>query len=515
MKHGSFAPFYYKKCGGKPPAIPKPVKPKSVPPPPKAPAQKKDWCKDFHYLRLTGSRTYYCMKCPGKCPAEPPKPPPRPAGVKKAPPPKSPERKNWCQENNWMKFGRHQEYDFTKCGGRPPKAPPKAPKGVEVPPKKVRKPWCVEHNYMRFKPNQQAFFYAKCGGLVPAVPKKPVTCPAFMPKITDANRGPACTDFAWMRTNVKLKDCYCSRCSCPAGPLVKEPPKNIQPAPAVRAQRGGWCKHYAYMRYGPDEVFYCQECGCSLPRKPLPPLPALAKIPKDTKGKQTWCEEHVSWRYKGGLKAVAYYDKCGGRPKPKPQKPANIPPPPPRKKDPESRKEWCEKQKFLLNGAGKDFYCSKCSCPRPPPPPPSVPKQDPNFCANNRFMIEGPDADYYYSKCGGRPKEVKVEKPKEKEEEVKPQEITIAPPKGNSKQVHVHVTVAAPKTKKSNSGLAAMVARVAEKNQRAAEKMDSILRKLRSQDCRGGNCIPQTHKDMEKWKADWILETEETGSIVP
>jgi len=95
------------------------------------------------------------------------------------------------------------------------------------------------------------------------------------------------------------------------------------------------------------------------------------------------------------------------------------------------------------------------------------------------------------------------------------QEVTIAPPTGDSKQVHVHVNVAAPKVVQSNAGLQAMVQRVAKKNQQAADKMDAILSKLKSQDCRGGNCIPATHKEMEQWKADWILETEETGSIVP
>lgn len=91
----------------------------------------------------------------------------------------------------------------------------------------------------------------------------------------------------------------------------------------------------------------------------------------------------------------------------------------------------------------------------------------------------------------------------------------VAGPKRGGKQVHVHVKVAAPVLKRSNAGLRAMVDRIARKNTAAAEKMEQILDKLKTQDCRGGNCLPHPGKAMEQWKADWILETEETGKTVP
>lgn len=501
MKSGTFAPFYYRKCGGSPPPLPKPLKPKSIPAPPKTPVEKKDWCRDFKYLALTGSRPYYCLKCPTNCSAAAPRAPPRPAGVAAAPAPRTPARKTWCQDNDWMKFGRHSDYFFTKCGGRPPKKAPQQPAGVTTPPKKSteRKPWCVEHNYMRFDKKTQPFFYAKCGSLVPAAPKKQPKCPAFMPAITDANRGDACTDMLWMKSrDNELKDCYCSRCSCPSGQAnCPAPSKKIVPPPAKEASRGGWCKQYAYLRYGSDECFYCQTCGCSKPRHPLP---AVAKVPTAPAAKKSWCEENGAMRYAGGAKAVFFYEKCGLRPKPEPKQPAGVEAPPP----PQSRAKWCAQQKSLLK-TNKDFYCSKCRCELPPPPSVAA-KPDPDFCETNRFMVDTAEADLYYSKCGGKPK-AKPVAPKA------PQTVTIAPPTGNTNQVHVHVNVAAPKVKKSNAALEAMVQRVTKKNQQAADKMDQILRKLKSQDCRGGNCLPQTHKDMEKWKADWVLETEETGSI--
>jgi len=77
------------------------------------------------------------------------------------------------------------------------------------------------------------------------------------------------------------------------------------------------------------------------------------------------------------------------------------------------------------------------------------------------------------------------------------------------------MNIAAPKPTLGNAGLKAMVGRIAKKNEAAAEKMEAILRKLRGQDCRGHDCTPAPTKDMEQWKADWILETEETGAVVP
>jgi hypothetical protein len=226
-----------------------------------------------------------------------------------------------------------------------------------------------------------------------------------------------------------------------------------------------------------------------------------------TDPKQEWCEANGGMRFAGGVKSVFFYHHCGLAPAIAPPKPDNVPA--------GDGATWCTTNKFLLTSheSHKNYYCSKCRCPLPPVPEKAIaqPKMTHDFCDQNRYMIDGPQAEFYYSKCGGRPEVKKVEVPEPKAQQV----VNIAPPSGDGKQVHVHVNVAAPKVVQSNAGLQAMVTRVAKKNQQAADKMDAILRKLKSQDCRGGNCLPQTHKEMEQWKADWVLETEETGSIVP
>jgi len=83
------------------------------------------------------------------------------------------------------------------------------------------------------------------------------------------------------------------------------------------------------------------------------------------------------------------------------------------------------------------------------------------------------------------------------------------------RQVHVHLNLKSPQAAHSNEQLKSMVERISKKNAKAAKKMDEILARLKKSDCKGGQCLPATNAAMEKWKADWILETEAAGGVVP
>jgi hypothetical protein len=510
-KSRKYVKWYHKQCGGSPkkPATFK-GRPLSPPPPKK---RRAEWCTKHEFLRWSNSG-YFCSKCCCGCGNPQPE---VPEGIAAAPT-KGPARQNWCQSHKYMRYSGDSDYYYSKCGGRPPTHRPKQPDHIDPPPKKaaLRKNWCEDNNYMRYSKKWSAYFYAKCNGIVPATPRpqppKPTAVKAA-PAVTSPKHDHWCHDHQWMRQSTKEnKDYYCSKCSCPVSPPPPMKPAQVHAPPARKADRKPWCQQYAYLRYQPTtEAYFCGQCGCKKPRAPVvaPKLPADVKPPpKKEPLKHQWCEENGWMRFEKKYQ-VWFYRKCGGAPRPKPDVPTTVPPAP--KSRGPARKTWCEENKKVQNSDYKDYYCSKCRCSLPPPPPAYTPKLRGNWCQDNKYMIDTNKKAFYYSKCGGEP----AKEPVHVEPEVKKPSKTVveAPPPG-TKQVHVHVNVAAPKVTKSNSALNAMVARIDRKNSRAAEKMEAILKKLRKQDCRGGKCLPHI-KDMEKWKADWILETEETGGIVP